>query len=148
MLYKGSTSVLFLSVAVSFMALLLLPLITLLCCTEEKDHKILWHPGSCWGERLGDVLPFFLNWHLRNTSPQREMLKVLIHWDKTEFAFSMLSRNFIWFHFLDSALPLKHLNKSLLTYTWKKGQGFLDLIEFLNSKPMEWWRILAIFTDQ
>lgn len=77
MLYKSSTSVLFLSVAVSFMALLL-PLITLLCCTEEKDHKILWHPGSCWGgggcaPPLSQLKPF------RDTSPQREMLKVLIH---------------------------------------------------------------------
>lgn len=51
----------FFSVVVLFMVLLL-PLITLLCYTEEKEHKIRWHPGSCysWGKKYTPTPPTLL----------------------------------------------------------------------------------------
>lgn len=56
-----NTRAFFFSVVVSFMVLLL-PLITLLCYTEEKEHKIRWHPGSCysWGKKYTPTPPTLL----------------------------------------------------------------------------------------
>lgn len=66
----------FFSVVVSFMVLLL-PLITLLCYTEEKEHKIRWHPGSCysWGKNIHTPPPSLLCQlkSFRDTSLKKEL---------------------------------------------------------------------------